>query len=94
MTANITTATPNGPGAVASNAVLLTEAQAAALMQIHKGTLRNARCTGTLGIPFIKLTLTKRGKVRYRESDILAWLDARTHVNTRQAVDAANGEVA
>lgn len=73
---------------------LLTEEQAANAMQMHKGTLRNARCTGTLGLPFIKLTPTKRGKVRYRESDIIAWLEARTHLNTNQACTKVNGGAA
>lgn len=65
--------------------VLLTEAQAAQVLQLAKGTLRNARATGSLSIPFIKLTPTKRGKIRYKLSEILLWAESRTHTNTRQA---------
>ena len=67
---------------------LLTEAQTAAIMHVAQGTLRNARATGSLDLPFIKLTPTKRGKVRYRQSDVVAWIEARTHRNTQEAVVA------
>lgn len=66
--------------------VLLTEAQTANMTTLASGTLANARVTGSLGLPFIKLTPGKRGPVRYRKSDVEAWLAARTHKNTMQAL--------
>ncbi|WP_295991236.1 hypothetical protein [Rugamonas sp.] len=61
----------------------------ASFVQLARGTLANARVTGSLGLPFIKLTPGKRGAVRYRKSDVEAWLTARTYKNTQQAVVAA-----
>lgn len=78
-------------GAVKNAVILLTEAHAANRLNISQGTLRNARSTGSLGLPFIKLTPTKRGRIRYRESDIVAFINARTYLNTHQACPADNG---
>lgn len=68
--------------------VYLTPAQAASIIQVATGTLANARVTGSLGLPFVKLTPGKRGSVRYRKSDVEAWLAARTFKNTQQAIVA------
>jgi hypothetical protein len=68
--------------------VYLTPVQAASIIQVAPGTLANARVTGSLGLPFVKLTPGKRGAVRYRKSDVEAWMAARTYKNTQQAVVA------
>jgi excisionase family DNA binding protein len=54
---------------------LLSSQQAAALINVTSGTLSVWRSTGRYGIPFIKIGR----KVRYRKSDLIAWLDSRTH---------------
>lgn len=54
---------------------LLTPDQMAAAIDVTSGTLSVWRSTGRYGIPFIKIGR----KVRYRRSDLLAWLDSRTH---------------
>lgn len=69
--------------------ILYTPSQTAGVIGLANGTLANARVTGALDLPFIKLTPGKRGPVRYRKSDVEAWLAARTYKNTRQAIVAA-----
>ena len=69
--------------------VLYTPSQTAGVIGLANGTLANARVTGSLDLPFIKLTPGKRGPVRYRKSDVEAWLAARTYKNTQQAIVAA-----
>ena len=53
---------------------LLSPDQAAATIDVTSGTLSVWRSTGRYGIPFIKIGR----KVRYRKSDLLAWLESRT----------------
>ena len=50
---------------------LLTTTEAAAALALAPKTLRNWRSQG-LGPPFIRLG----GAIRYRETDLLAWVDA------------------
>lgn len=58
---------------------LLTGREAAAFMGIAEQTLRIARITGT-GAKFVKVGRS----VRYRKSDIEAYLASRTYSNTSQ----------
>lgn len=53
---------------------LLSADQAAATIDVTSGTLSVWRSTGRYGIPFIKIGR----KVRYRKSDLIAWLESRT----------------
>jgi len=53
---------------------LLDERAAAALLDVTPGTLSVWRSTGRYALPFLKVGR----KVRYRQSDLLAWLDKRT----------------
>ena len=53
---------------------LLSPDQAAATIDVTSGTLSVWRSTGRYGIPFIKIGR----KVRYRKSDLIAWLESRT----------------
>lgn len=82
----------NNNGFSGDNDVLLTEQQAADFVLVAPGTLRNDRVTGELGIPFVKLSPTKRGAVRYQKSALLEWIKARTYLNTRQASAAFNAD--
>lgn len=56
---------------------LLDEFSAAAVLAVTPGTLAVWRCTGRYNLPFIKIGR----KVRYRRTDLDAWLDARTRTN-------------
>jgi excisionase family DNA binding protein len=59
----------------------LTPAQAADILGLSKGTLEVWRSTGRYNLPFIKM-----GRyVRYRLSDINAFIESRTYCNTTQA---------
>jgi excisionase family DNA binding protein len=51
--------------------------QAAQYLGIDTGTLAVWRCTGRYALPFIKVGR----KVRYRISDLNAWLASRTQAN-------------
>jgi excisionase family DNA binding protein len=53
---------------------LLDENSAAQFLQVEPGTLSVWRCTGRYKIPFIKVGRL----VRYRRSDLEAWLESRT----------------
>lgn len=53
---------------------LLDERSAAELIDVVPGTLSVWRSTGRYNLPFIKIGR----KVRYRRSDLLAWMEART----------------
>ena len=53
---------------------LLTPNDAADLMQVSVGTLQVWRSTRRHGLPYVKVGAC----VRYRRSDIEAWLDKRT----------------
>ena len=52
---------------------LLYERAAADLLDVTPGTLSVWRSTGRYALPFLKVGR----KVRYRHSDLLAWLDKR-----------------
>ena len=56
---------------------LLDEKSAAQFFVVVPGTLSVWRCTGRYKIPFIKVGRL----VRYRMSDLDAWLKSRTHTN-------------
>lgn len=56
---------------------LVSEDQAAEIIQVKKGTLAVWRSTGRYNIPFIKIG----SKVRYRLADLEAWLMTRTRAN-------------
>ena len=52
---------------------LLNEQEAAQLLDTAPGTLSVWRSTGRYNLPFLKVGRS----VRYRRTDLLAWLDAR-----------------
>lgn len=52
---------------------LLDETQAAALLAVSKGTLSVWRSTGRYAVPFLKVGAC----VRYRRSELEAWLQSR-----------------
>ncbi len=56
---------------------LLDEKAAADLLQLAPGTLSVWRSTGRYRIPFVKVGR----RVRYRRSDLEAWLASRTRTN-------------
>ena len=56
---------------------LLNEVEAAAAIDVTPGTLSVWRSTGRYGIPFIKIGRN----VRYRRSDLVAWLESRTRAS-------------
>lgn len=60
---------------------LLDDVSAAEILEVTPGTLAVWRCTGRYNLPFIKIGR----KVRYRRSDLEAWLSARTHINCATA---------
>lgn len=53
---------------------LLTTEEAAALVDAKPQTLAIWRCTGRHNLPFVRVGRL----IRYRETDILAWLDRNT----------------
>lgn len=55
---------------------LLNERTAAAIVDVRPGTLSNWRVTGRHGLPWVKVGRN----VRYREEDLLKWLDSRTRL--------------
>lgn len=57
--------------------VLLTEPEAASILDVEPASLAVYRCTGRHGIPFIKIGRN----VRYRRSDLEAWLTSHTHLS-------------
>ena len=50
---------------------------AADILDVSPGTLSVWRSTGRYNLPFVKIGR----KVRYRKSDLLAWLERRTREN-------------
>jgi excisionase family DNA binding protein len=56
---------------------LLTPPEAAAYIGVTENTLSVWRCTGRYKIPFIKVGRL----VRYRRSDLDAWLESRTRTS-------------
>jgi len=57
---------------------LLTPSEAATYIGVSKNTLSVWRCVGRYAIPFIKVGRL----VRYRRSDLEAWLESRTRSMT------------
>ncbi len=53
---------------------LLDTNDAAALLGVSPGTLSVWRSTGRYSLPFVKIG----GKVKYKKSTLLAWIDSRT----------------
>lgn len=72
---------PGGPAGAAER-VLLDTAEAAAYVRLAASTLEKRRVTGLNSPPYIQTVA--RGAVRYRISDLDAWLDARTYHNTSE----------
>ena len=60
-----------------SSDLLLPPPEAAAYIGVTENTLSVWRCVGRYAIPFIKVGRL----VRYRRSDLDAWLESRTHIN-------------
>ena len=63
---------------------LLTAAQAAEVLGVKTQTLAVWRCSGRHALPFVKVG----NAVKYRRSDLEAWLSGRVFTSTGQA-DAA-----
>ena len=61
---------------------LLTTEEAAAVLGKAPGTLVVWRCTKRYDLPFLKIG----GSVRYREEDLLAFLDAGSHMGSIAAI--------
>lgn len=57
---------------------LLDPDQAAELLRVKPGTLAIWRCTGRWSLPFLRVGRS----VRYRRSDLEAWLSSRVHGRT------------
>ena len=66
--------TQNLQNLIATGADLLDDKAAAAHLQVSPGTLSVWRSTGRYNLPFLKIGR----KVRYRRSDLDAWMAART----------------
>lgn len=62
---------------VAAGSTLLDDKQAAEYLTVTAGTLSVWRCTGRHCLPFIKVGHA----VRYRLSDLDAWLEGRVRAN-------------
>ena len=56
---------------------LLPEKDAADFLQISPGTLSVWRSTGRYALPFVKIG----ARVRYRRTDLQAWIDSRVRAN-------------
>ena len=59
---------------IQANKELLDDHAAAAILDVTPGTLSVWRSTGRYALPFLKVGR----KVRYRHSDLMAWLEKRT----------------
>lgn len=58
---------------IAAGADLIDDHAAAAMLDVSRGTLSVWRSTGRYSLPFVKIGR----KVRYRRTDVLAWLEKR-----------------
>jgi len=56
---------------------LLSEKEAADVLDVEPGTLSVWRSTGRYALPFLKVG----AKVRYRRGDLQAWLDSRVRAS-------------
>jgi len=64
---------------------LLTPKETGDRLNISEITLANNRCTGTgIAIPFVKLSSKV---IRYRESDVEAYIDSHTYNHTGEAME-------
>jgi excisionase family DNA binding protein len=63
---------------IAAGANLLDDNAAAALLDVSPGTLSVWRSTGRYNLPFLKVGR----KVRYRQADLMAWLESRVRSAT------------
>lgn len=81
-------ATRPGRKPAAVESLLLTEDEAAKMIGFSRRTLQGWRSNGVTGLPFIRVS---RGCVRYRRSDIEAWIEDQVRRST--ADDAARGTV-
>lgn len=70
-------------GAPLNPAELMTDAQVAQLLDVSTKTLATWRSTGRYGLAFLRIG----ARIRYRKSDVLAWLESRR----RGAPEAAQG---
>lgn len=59
---------------IAAGGDLLDDHAAAAMLDVSPGTLSVWRSTGRYALPFIKIGR----KVRYRRTDLFAWMEKRT----------------
>ena len=69
--------TPTLTEIIQRSSQLLDETQAAAKLTVSPGTLGVWRSTGRYNLPFIKVGRM----VRYRQSDLDAWLDTRVRAS-------------
>ncbi len=67
---------------------LLTTPQAEDALALASGSLRVDRCTGRLGVPFVRIGRA----VRYRERDLEAWVAARVMVPVGGKAKAETGK--
>lgn len=72
-----TMTTENLAALLKRGADLLDDKAAADLLDVSPGTLSVWRSTGRYNLPFLKVGR----KVRYRRTDLLAWLESRTREN-------------
>jgi len=71
-------------GAVsAPDMTFFTSPEAAALLRVSRRTLERMRVEGT-GPRFLKVGPGKRSRVLYRQSDLLAWLNAQSYASTSE----------
>ncbi len=64
---------------------LMTPQQAAQVLGLSVKTLATWRSTGRHALPFIRCG----GRVRYRHSDVAAWLESQSRTSTAAAVKGA-----
>jgi len=62
----------------ATQSTLLPPKEAAKVLDVTAGTLSVWRCTGRYKLPFVKIG----AKVRYRYSDLMAFIDQRIQTQT------------
>lgn len=79
-----TSTTPPDLSALPPSA-LLTTAEAAAALGLAAETLSNWRCHGRYALPYVRAGRL----IRYRVSDLLAWLDRRSQCHTGQTARPA-----
>lgn len=56
---------------------LLTPKQAAEMLATTPSNLAQWRSLGTHNIPYLKLGTNQRARIRYRESDLIQWIEDR-----------------